>query len=179
MKSINIFIALFLCIFYFTRCNFTQTEDFEISICLPQVQNEEDLTVTSFSTTGQIISQALNSKSKHVIFEMNKNLATPVLVSNKENMILYGCIYPYEKELSTDYSYSGFILYTSLLRVKEECKYEKEFLEAQEKLSLFNWPRFTEECKEFEDPFLLDKDLIVEKILANKFKKTDLKVKKK
>ena len=179
MKIINIFIAFFLCIFSFQSCNFTQTEDCKIPVYLPQIQDENNFTVTSFSTTGQNISQTINSKNKYVIFEMNKNLATPVLLSNKQNEILYGCIYPYDKELSAEYSYSSFILYTALLRVKEECKDEKEFLEAQEKLSLFNWPRFTEECQKFENPFLFDKDLIVEKILSNKFKKTDLKVKKK
>jgi|SRR5574344_388396 hypothetical protein len=90
----------------------------------------------------------------------------------------YGAIYPYTTSLTKADGFAADILrtlYTASTKetsAQDECNCD----EVQIFLSRFNWQRFMETCRTFDDAWLLDRERILLKIAGGTFTKSDFKL---
>lgn len=101
-----------------------------------------------------------------------KNSAIPFLaLPCDKDGVPFGAIYPYSLSLCEDYYFPSDVLLTMYRSSSDSFEKTRYFL------SCFDWGRFCEECKAFENPCELDKALIMRKISEGAFKKTDMRLK--
>lgn len=120
-----------------------------------------------FFSDGNFLCTAGNSFS----IETEKNTALSMIASRKDGTEKCGGIYPFNIELSSENLFPAEVHYSifrSSLNSLEETKVH---------LTLFNWPRFEKDCSEFgSDIWKVNKEVVMRKIAAGTFKKSDLKV---
>lgn len=109
-----------------------------------------------------------------VVVDLQKNtpsyiLAYPISENDKELSLPYGAIPPFTSKISPKDGFAASIL-------KElycSCEKTEEF---EYNIKHFNWLKFMEICREYEDPWLINRSKIISAIHKGKFKKTDIKI---
>ena len=111
-------------------------------------------------------------KEFEIIFPKGNIL--PVLIefnTNSLEKIYAGKLFPITDEFSVHSAFCSFV-YQKLLRCSNEnLKTSNDFCK------YFNWNKFYESILKFENPFLLDSDLICNDISTNQFSARSLKIK--
>ena len=103
--------------------------------------------------------------------EVNKNEATALLAYSHSDKKIYGAIYPYGNDLTYSDGFAAEVLFSISAAAVESDSCKNEYL------SKFNWQKFMEECRAFEENvWKLDKERIMKKISSGNFKKSDLKL---
>ena len=110
----------------------------------------------------------LTQDAENLCINIKKNeisyiLAYPLKEDGTEAGLPFGAIMPYSRTLTEQDGFASSILCNLY------CK-ENEYI-----LNHFNWQKFMEQCREYENPWLLDRDRIQQAILKGKFKKSDIK----
>jgi hypothetical protein len=98
----------------------------------------------------------------------------PVLIefnTNSLEKIYAGKLYPVTEEFSVHSAFCSYI-YQKLLRCSNQ-----DFKTSNDFCKYFNWNKFCESILKFENPFLLDSDLICYDISINQFSARSLKLK--
>lgn len=111
-------------------------------------------------------------KEFEIIFQ--KGNIIPILIefnSNSLEKIYAGKLFPITDEFTVHSAFCSFV-YQKLLRCSNEnLKTSNDFCK------YFNWNKFYESILKFENPFLLDSDLICNDISTNQFSARSLKIK--
>ena len=106
--------------------------------------------------------------------EVYKNCATPfVLYSDSavKGRCTQGMIYPYSESLTEQDAFASDILLTMYLGAGGASEDVRHYLTG------FNWKKFMELCSQYEDPWLLDRQLIMESIADGSFSKKSMQLK--
>lgn len=113
------------------------------------------------------------AEGKEIVLRIIKNEPLAVIARPENSLKSYGAIYPFNDELKEEFSFPAQVLYSlSLSSVNPENV--KMHL-----LSTFNWRKFEEACMELGDSiWLVNKEILMKKIAAGTFKKSDLKIEK-
>ena len=83
----------------------------------------------------------------------------------------WDAIYPYGNDLTYSDGFAAEVLFSISAAAVESDSCKNEYL------SKFNWQKFMEECRAFEENvWKLDKERIMKKISSGNFKKSDLKL---
>lgn len=101
-----------------------------------------------------------------------KNRVTPFLFYCGETDVKpQGCVYPYDTRASVSGGFTAFVLYKVLLSdaANAESMYERA--------RLFNWQKLHALISAYEDPWVLNDDLMVQKIAEGKFNVRHIKKK--
>ena len=112
---------------------------------------------------------ALTQKDFSILLKQND--ITPVLVFLENEIYPYGAIYPYSKEISKSEGFSAKILFRFLNETKStNPKLLKDYI------SRFNWAKFSEKIATYENPWILNQDLILQKLSDKTFSAKDIQV---
>lgn len=125
----------------------------------------------SIKTSREPESEELFVLGETFYSEVNKNEATALIAYSYTDEKIYGAIYPYGKSLTYSDGFAAEVLFSISASSEDSNSRKNDYL------SKFNWQKFMEECRTFEeDAWKLDKERIMKKISAGNFKKTDLKL---
>ena len=125
----------------------------------------------SVKTSRQPESEEIFVLGKSFYSEVNKNEATALLAYSHSDKKIYGAIYPYGSSLNYLDGFAAEVLFSISASALDFDSCKNEYL------SKFNWQKFMEECRAFEENvWKLDKERIMKKISSGNFKKTDLKL---
>lgn len=185
MKHFKFILIFFANICLLFSCSFfsdTEIVNFE----LPNIQNDLEILYFDSSgnlqkkifTCGELKTQA--SETRFIQIEVNKNSCTGIFafcpselssVSNDicDNSKNFGCIYPYSTKLCTEDSFASKTLF--LLSAGSS----HNFQQTQNFLNHFNWQRFLKDCREQENIWSCNMEIIMQKIANGTYKKSDLK----
>lgn len=149
MKS---FIVIF--VFLVTSCESYFTESIPVTV--------------QSNSTSYLMYLDENNITKNVIentsIQLKKNKITPILLFNSElDTKPLGCIYPFSTTYDIHSGFAAWILYKLLV-----CSNEN-YHDVYEYVSHFNWERFIEEIKKYEDPWMLNQDILFENICDRTF----------
>ncbi len=112
------------------------------------------------------------SQKDHFTLSLKKNHLTPVLVYTSQiDAEPRGCIYPLSTTITTHNGFAAWILYRLLQATHNDS------ISAHSYLSHFNWRRFSSYIKKFQNPWVLNQDLILENIADKTFNVYSIKVK--
>ncbi|MGN0729843.1 hypothetical protein [Treponema sp.] len=156
---------LFICpLFLFFSCDFfSYTEDEKFTLPYSgewKVRTSRSSECAEFTVNGNSFTA-----------EVNKNEATALVAYSCSEKKICGTIYPYSMELTFQDGFAAEILLSLSASSADSDSSKNEYL------SKFNWSRFMEECRVFEEnTWKLDKERIMTKISSGNFKKTDLKL---
>ncbi len=116
---------------------------------------------------------ALNeNNAKEVTLSLQKNRLTPILIYTSDtDSKPRGCIYPISTSIGNHTGFAAWILYR-LLRGSY-----KDNISTHEYLSHFNWSRLCTYIEKYEDPWILNQDLILENIADRSFNVYSIKEK--
>ena len=157
------FLFIFPVILFFSCEFFTYTEHEKFS--LPYSGE------WSIKTSRQPNSEELFVLGESFYSEVNKNEATALLAYSYADKKIYGAIYPYKNDLTYLDGFAAEVLFSISASTLNSDSQKNEYL------SKFNWEKFMEECRKFEeDVWKLDKERIMKKISSGNFKKSDLKL---
>ena len=185
MKTFRFFIFAFATFFiavFFVSCSqeekifvniesaFSEVLSREISDLIPEKSGFIIYYDENFTLQKTQISSDLTEFE--IIFQKGNIL--PVLIefdTNSLEKIYAGKLFPITDEFSVHSAFCSFI-YQKLLRCSNEnLKTSNDFCR------YFNWNKFYESILKFENPFLLDTDLICYDISTNQFSARSLKIK--
>ena len=125
----------------------------------------------SVKTSRQPESEEIFVLGKSFYSEVTKNEATALLAYSHSDKKIYGTIYPYGNDLTYLVGFAAEVLFSISASTLDSDSCKNEYL------SKFNWQKFMEECRIFEENvWKLDKERIMKKISSGNFKKTDLKL---
>ncbi len=95
---------------------------------------------------------------------LKKNRLTPILcyTSDYDEKPL-GCVYPFSTELDVHGGFAAWVVYKLLCCSNEEPSLVHEYL------THFNWKKFLEILRKYENPWILDQELIFENISDRTF----------
>lgn len=117
-----------------------------------------------------LLSGGANGQTLKVV--LAKNRVTPFLFYCGETDVKpQGCVYPYDTHASTSGGFTAFVLYKLLLSgaANAENMYKRA--------SLFNWQKLNAFISAYEDPWVLNDELMVQKIAEGKFSARHIKKK--
>ncbi len=107
-----------------------------------------------------------------ITLNIKKNRLTPVLLfSSSVDAEPLGCIYPFSTTLSIHGGFTSWILYRLLIASNNQIDLTHNYL------SHFNWERFMQTIQEYENPWILNQDLIIENIADKTFNMYSIKEK--
>ncbi len=113
-----------------------------------------------------------NQSDNNISISLNQNFLTPVLLyTSPIDSKPKGCIYPISTEIDIYGGFAAWILYRIMLQTNEN----KQL--AQEYLSHFNWQRFINYIQKYENPWMLNQDIIIENIVDKTFNVYSIKEK--
>ena len=174
--------ALFFCGVLNAGCTFfSETEN--VCITLPDDSRTYCVKWICEDNSGNGVCRVLDNCCGSVILELPKNYAVPVLVfSGASEAIMagdniatvseyrnqYGMIYPYTVGVSEKDAFASSVLFTMYAASSSGLK------ETEEYLSSFNWGKFIELCDEYENPWKLNKQKIMEAIADGSFSKKSM-----
>lgn len=95
---------------------------------------------------------------------LTQNQLTPVLVYFENEPFPYGAIYPYSTEFSKHQGFSSRILFRFL---NETQTTNKNLL--RKHISFFNWEKFNEKVKTYENPWDLNQEILLEALAGKTF----------
>lgn len=140
--------------------------------------------ITSFADTETVTLTVEDFPEEQITLTVRKNVCTPVIRKiyseektvqgyRQDTALLYGTIYPYSRTLTRKDSFAADVLQTMY------CAADEDVTSSQKDnfFMRFNWQRFMEECRMYDDPWLLDKEKIMKAIASGSFKSTDIKLK--
>ncbi len=112
------------------------------------------------------------NNQSNVTIGLNKNYLTPILLySSSYDTEPSGCIYPYNTTLDTYGGFAAWILYRLQYATNENVQKTHTYL------SYFNWQRFIDYIKKYDNPWVLHQDLILENIADRTFNVYSIKEK--
>lgn len=117
-----------------------------------------------------LLSGGVNEQTLKVV--LAKNRLTPFLFYCGETDVKpQGCVYPYDTHASVSGGFTAFVLYKLLLSgaANAENMYERA--------RLFNWQKLNALISTYEDPWVLNDELMVQKIAEGKFSVRHIKKK--
>lgn len=185
MKCNNIYMRILtipynklLCYFIFAICFFQcgcSFQEFQkkistekIIINLTSVNSETSkclkiVWIDECENVQEIFISELNSNEEQskITLTLCKNSVTPILVYYDNTKNPFGFIYPYEQEISFYGGFSSRILFRLLTDTYEKFGSKKQI---RQYCNYFNWEKFNEKIKAFEDPWELNQLLILESI---------------
>lgn len=148
--------------------------------------------VSSFCDTETVTFTTDGFPEEQITLTVRKNVCTPVIKeivvsqnsvqnllqdtsqsSTQDVTVLYGTIYPYGTILTQKDSFAADVLRTMYAATDDSASDSQ----IQNFFMRFNWQRFMEECRNYENPWLLDKEKIMKAIASGSFKVTDLRLK--
>lgn len=174
MKHFKFFLILFSNICLLFSCSFFSNTEI-INFELPHIQC--DLEILYFDISGNLQKKFLtygNLKNcKNIQIEVNKNSCSAIFAFSpndiSDNSKNFGCIYPYSAKLCTEDSFASKTLF--LLSAGSS----HNFHQTQNFLNHFNWQRFLKDCREKENIWSCNMEIIMQKIANGTYKKSDLK----
>lgn len=96
-------------------------------------------------------------------------LAYPYPDNSEQQSTPYGAIFPFSTQITKEDGFAASILQELY------CSHERtESLEYN--INHFNWQKFMELCREYENPWLINRNKIITAIKKGKFKKSDIKI---
>ncbi len=120
-------------------------------------------------TKNQFSEIALAQKDFSITLKQND--ITPILVFFENEIYPVGTIYPYSKKISKTEGFSAKILFRFLNETKStNPKLLKDYI------SRFNWAKFSEKIATYENPWILNQDLILQKLSDKTFSAKDIQV---
>ena len=193
MKKILI---LFICLFYFTcliGCNNAEDKKLIVEFIIEDVTHNVEIDKGS-KLVKDMVPITVKNDSIELYYDENftlqktqissdltefeiicqKGNILPVLIefnTNSLEKIYAGKLFPITDEFSVHSAFCSFI-YQKLLR----CSFEN-IETSNDFCRYFNWNKFYESILKFENPFLLDSDLICYDISTNQFSARSLKLK--
>ena len=153
-------------VFYFDESLQTDKnihEDLEKILYIDENNEIQEITKNQFSEIS------LTQNDFFIILKQND--ITPILVFFENEIYPYGAIYPYTKEISKIEGFSAKILFRFLNETKST---NPQML--KDYISRFNWGRFSEKIATYENPWILNQDLILEKLSDKTFSAKDIQV---
>ena len=117
-----------------------------------------------------LLSGGVNGQTLKVV--LAKNRLTPFLFyCGETDTKPQGCVYPYDTHTSVSGGFTAFVLYKVLLSdaANAESMYERA--------SLFNWQKLAALIDSYEDPWILNDELMAQKIAERKFSARHIKKK--
>lgn len=178
LLQISSFIVCILVASILPSCNYSGTET--VAFCVDEAAYDEqpqDGSATMWTvnyTDGSSFGELRASPGKTFSLTMPRNCCIPLL-ARAENAAPtvkpYGAIYPYTTTLTKADGFSADILRTLYSASSSSNQHSK----VQTFLSRFNWQRFMETCRTYEDPWLLDRERILTKIANGTFTMVDFK----
>ena len=104
-----------------------------------------------------------------------KNRVTPFLFYRGETDAKpQGCVYPYDTCANVSGGFTAFVLYKVLLSAGQSEQSEENVFE---RASLFNWQKLAALMDSYEDPWILNDELMAQKIAEGKFSMRHIKKK--
>ncbi|MBQ5492119.1 MAG: hypothetical protein IIT68_08735 [Treponema sp.] len=158
-----------------TACCFATDED--VCLTIPHVPQAAYCTVTWTDSANcentNRLSQCQTGAEQRITLTVSKNGCTPVVVTfyddcNRMCGKPYGMIIPYTNSLNQKDGFSA-----ELLRALYVSAQNGTPAQVQNYLSRFDWVRFMQTCRTYEDPWLLDKERLMKAIAGGSFKKSD------
>lgn len=120
-------------------------------------------------TKNQFSEISLTQKDFSITLKQND--ITPILVFFENEIYPVGTIYPYSKKISKSEGFSAKILFRFLNETKStNPKLLKDYI------SRFNWAKFSEKIATYENPWILNQDLILQKLSDKTFSAKDIQV---
>lgn len=120
-------------------------------------------------TKNQFSEISLTQKDFSITLKQND--ITPILVFFENEIYPVGTIYPYSKKISKTKGFSAKILFRFLNETKStNPKLLKDYI------SRFNWAKFSEKIATYENPWILNQDLILQKLSDKTFSAKDIQV---
>jgi hypothetical protein len=120
-------------------------------------------------TKNQFSEISLTQKDFSITLKQND--ITPILVFFENEIYPVGTIYPYSKKISKTEGFSAKILFRFLNETKStNPKLLKDYI------SRFNWAKFSEKIATYENPWILNQDLILQKLSDKTFSAKDIQV---
>ena len=120
-------------------------------------------------TKNQFSEISLTQKDFSITLKQND--ITPILVFFENEIYPVGTIYPYSKKISKTEGFSAKILFRFLNETKStNPKLLKDYI------SRFNWAKFSEKIATYENPWILNQNLILEKLSDKTFSAKDIQV---
>ena len=159
-KLFILFFVTFLNLMFVTCSAFSTTE--ELSISLKEISFKESIECVYISTDGKIVNEFY--EGEETVITVFKNTPTPVLFRDEK----YGIIYPYTLELDKASAFCADVFLT-MYKASNSQK-ESSLLYLQQ----FNWAKLIECVSEYDDPWLLNKQKIMEAIADGTFTKRSI-----
>ena len=120
-------------------------------------------------TKNQFSEISLTQKDFSITLKQND--ITPILAFFENEIYPVGTIYPYSKKISKTEGFSAKILFRFLNETKStNPKLLKDYI------SRFNWAKFSEKIATYENPWILNQNLILEKLSDKTFSAKDIQV---
>lgn len=179
MKKFILYMALGMQFFLYSicLCSCQMCADFVCPVfgSLEKINVEvpENCRLLYVDSSGAVVEMNLESGMEKLCLVERKNAVVPVLAFCEGEAFPRGTILPFEKRLSAEDGFAASILMG--LYAGSDCSGEQTFVQVQEFISHFNWKRFIEECRLLEDPWSLDRELIMQNIATQTFSKRDLR----
>ncbi len=157
----------YISILFIVSCNtsfFDKPIPIQLTNILPKNnQNPTQLIYVDENHNSKTIKLS-NSQQDSITIPLKKNHLTPILVytSNLDGEPR-GCLYPITTAIDMHSGFAAWIAYRLLI-----ASHEKKSL-THTYLSHFNWQRFINYIKKYENPWILDQDLIIENIADKTF----------
>ena len=112
-----------------------------------------------------LLSGGANRQTLKVV--LAKNRVTPFLFyRGGTDTKPQGCVYPYDTHASVSGGFTAFVLYKVLLSAGQSEQSEENVFE---RASLFNWQKLHALISAYEDPWILNDELVTQKIAEGKF----------
>lgn len=174
MKHFKFILIFFANICLLFSCSFFSNTEI-INFELPDIQC--DLKILYFDISGNLQKKFLTCRNlkncKNIQIEVNKNSCTGIFAFSpddiSDNSKNFGCIYPYSTKLCIEDSFASKTLF--LLSAGSS----HNFQQTQNFLNHFNWQRFLKDCREKENIWSCNMEIIMQKIANGTYKKSDLK----
>ena len=171
-----LYILLTACMF--TACCYSTEE--ELCLSLPQVPQASYCIITwtdEFNCEKtKRLSQSKAGAEQQLTLTLNKNGCSPVLVTfydqeDRKCTYPYGLIFPHTKTLSQKDSFAAELLRALYVSAQNDSP-----VQVQNYLARFDWIRFMQTCRTYEDPWLLNKERLMKAIASGSFKKSDFQL---
>lgn len=175
------FILLIL-VFLLFSCSQDNSIIIDINSSFLEISNRENQ-LSNIKKRGFITYIDENHQFNNLPFSIDDNILeikvikgniVPILLNfetDSLNFAISGFLYPIVCDFSIHSAYCSYIYQKILKGSDENIKISSEFC------SYFNWYKFYESIQKFENPFLLDSDLICSDIATNQFSAFSLKLK--
>ena len=186
IKNEIIFISVFLSIFagllviLFEGCSQTQRLSIDISDTFYDCAQEDvPFSIYYIDRDSNFVVESVSARSeigREITLEVSKNSLTPILIefSNRDEHGFHpktGFLYPITTDFSKAGAFCASVYFKLFLNSTDSRDQIRKFC------SYFNWKRFYEKVCEYENPFVLDEELLCHDIASGNFSAYSFKIK--